>query len=78
MILKNVKIKNMAKSVGMEFQSWNEKADSLDRQAEALEWEADRLEGTCWEGNMSPSQARRMEASDKRQHAMLLRLHMNK
>lgn len=51
------------------------KPEQLEAQAEALEREADRLEGTCWTGDISPSQARRNEAADKREHAMLLRIH---
>ncbi len=52
-----------------------ERADILEAQADALEREADRMEGTCWLGDMSPSAARRMRAREKREHAMLLRLH---
>jgi hypothetical protein len=51
-----------------------ERAQELMNAADALDREADRMEGTCWAGDMSPSMARRMEANEKREHAQLLLL----
>lgn len=41
-------------------------------EADALDREAEMLEGTCWVGDTSPSMARKMQAAEKRRHAMLI------
>ena len=49
------------------------KSDQILKEAEYLEYEADKLEGTLWDGDISPSHARRLEAQEKRNYAFLLK-----
>lgn len=49
------------------------KAERLDLEAEDLDRQAKQLEGCSWVGDISPSEACRRKAADKREYAMLLR-----
>lgn len=49
-----------------------ERAEWLIEKAEAMERDANSMEGTCWVGDMSPSSAKRLEAAQLREQAALL------